>query len=150
MLVFERKVSGCFLLSSRGSAKSAKYLIECQQVLLVTADLHRRDRGAPPGQSKLGRFTLLHPARSRKNSCYFMPHYTQWKAFPWLAASRSEQGRGFSTVLSRYAHKEWSGLVAVCILQRVEMRQVLFFCCCFFFFNCLTMKWFSAHLRVIC
>lgn len=40
MLVFERKISGCFLLSSRGSAKSAKYLIECQQVPLVTADLH--------------------------------------------------------------------------------------------------------------
>lgn len=62
----KRRGSGCFLLSSRGSAKSAKYLIGCQQVPLVAADLRGRDRGVPLGRAHWEGSQACTPARSRK------------------------------------------------------------------------------------
>lgn len=60
-----------------------------------------------------------------------MPHYIQQKAFTWLAASRFEQGQGFSVVPFKPAHEEWSGLAFVCILQGVKKG-----------------KWFFTHLTL--
>lgn len=56
-----------------------------------------------------------------------MPCYTQQKAFTWLAASRSEQGQGFSVVPFKAAHEEWSGLAFVCILQGALKKSKCFF-----------------------
>lgn len=127
MLVFERKISGCFLLSSRGAAKSAKYLIECQQVPLVTADLHRRDKRCSPCAKQTGKVPNPTPGTEQKNSCNFMPHYIPQKAFTWCAASRAEQGQGFSAVPFKPAHEEWSELAFVCILQGVKKGKCFFY-----------------------